>query len=216
MPPEDYPAPRWWAGPLHLVDCCLVSNGGVAVIVSSAEGARDRKQPPVYIWGMGQGHPGDLNRAGWDIETQTGAPLSKERAFSMAGIEIDDIDVCQLDACYTYTVPVTREDYGFCAKGEGGPVVAHGKLGPGGRAPSDRGGGPVPRRMPPAPRGPAAPWAAPPAARRSSLVPRNSPVSSGRNRSPPPAWRSTKRKCRKRNCRKRNSRCWTSWIDTQV
>ena len=138
---EDYHASRWVAEPLHLFDCCLVSNGGVAVIVSSAEGASDRKQPPVYIWGMGQGHPGDLNRAGWDIETQTGAPLSKERAFSMAGIEIDDIDVCQLYDCYTYTVLVTLEDYGFCAKGEGGPFVADGKLGPGGSLPTNTGGG---------------------------------------------------------------------------
>ena len=138
---EDYHASRWVAEPLHLLDCCLVSNGGVAVIVSSAEGASDRKQPPVYIWGMGQGHPGDLHRAGWDIETQTGAPLSKERAFSMAGIDIGDIDVCQLYDCYTYTVLVTLEDYGFCAKGEGGPFVADGKLGPGGSLPTNTGGG---------------------------------------------------------------------------
>ncbi len=90
---------------------------------------------------MGQGHPGDLKRAGWDAETQTGAPLSKERAFSMAGIDIDDIDVCQLYDCYTYTVLVTLEDYGFCAKGEGGPFVADGKLGPGGSLPTNTGGG---------------------------------------------------------------------------
>ncbi|MEX0786405.1 MAG: thiolase family protein [Dehalococcoidia bacterium] len=138
---EDYHASRWVAEPLHLLDCCLVSNGGVAVVVSAAERAKDMKQPPAYIWGMGQGHPGDLKRAGWDVETQTGAPISKERAFSMAGIGLEDIDVCQLYDCYTYTVLVTLEDYGFCPKGEGGPFVADGKLGPGGALPTNTGGG---------------------------------------------------------------------------
>jgi acetyl-CoA acetyltransferase len=138
---EEYHASRWVVEPLHLLDCCLVSNGGVAVTVSSADRAKDMKQPPVYIWGMGQGHPGDLRRAGWDVETRTGAPMAKEQAFAMAGIGIDDIDVCEVYDCYTYTVIVTLEDYGFCAKGEGGPFVADGKLGPGGALPTNTGGG---------------------------------------------------------------------------
>ena len=138
---EDYHASRWVVEPLHLLDCCLVSNGGVAVIVSSAERAKDLRQPPAYIWGMGQGHPGDLRRAGWDAETQTGAPLAKEQAFRMAGVGVNDIDVCQIYDCYTYTVLVTLEDYGFCPKGEGGPFVADGRLGPGGALPANTGGG---------------------------------------------------------------------------
>ena len=141
MTMEDYHASRWIAEPLHLLDCCLVSNGGVAVIVSSADRAKDLKQPPAYVWGMGQGHPGDLRRAGWDVETRTGAPIAKEVAFGMADIEVGDIDVCQLYDCYTYTVLVTLEDYGFCPKGEGGPFVADGKLGPGGSLPTNTGGG---------------------------------------------------------------------------
>jgi acetyl-CoA acetyltransferase len=138
---EDYHASRWVVEPLHLLDCCLVSNGGVAVIVSRAEEAKELKQPPVHIWGMGQGHPGDMRRKGWDVETQTGAPMSKEKAFSMAGIGIEDIDVLQVYDCYTYTVLVTLEDYGFCKKGEGGPFVADGRLGPGGSLPTNTGGG---------------------------------------------------------------------------
>jgi acetyl-CoA acetyltransferase len=138
---EDYHASRWVAEPLHLLDCCLVSNGGVAVIVSRAEEARDLKSRPAYIWGMGQGHPGDLRRAGWDVETQTGAPMAKEIAFGMAGVGIDDVNVVQAYDCYTYTVLVTLEDYGFCKKGEGGPYVADGKLGPGGALPTNTGGG---------------------------------------------------------------------------
>ncbi len=138
---EDYHASRWVAEPLHLLDCCLVSNGGVAVIVSRAEEARDMKQPPAYIWGMGQGHPGDMRRKGWDVETQTGAPMAKETAFAMAGIGISDVNVLQAYDCYTYTVLVTLEDYGFCQKGEGGPYAASGVLAPGGALPTNTGGG---------------------------------------------------------------------------
>lgn len=138
---EDYHASRWVVEPLHLLDCCLVSNGGVAVVVSRADRARDLRQPPVYIWGWGQGHPGDLRRKGWDVDTQTGAPMAKEQAFRMAGVELSDIDVLELYDCYTYTVIVTLEDYGFCPKGEGGPFVADGKLGPGGSLPTNTGGG---------------------------------------------------------------------------
>ena len=138
---EDYHASRWIVEPLHLLDCCLVSNGAVAVIVSSAEAARDMPQPPVYIRGWGQGHPGNDSRHGTSFETETGARMSGETAFRMAGLGLDDITQCQLYDCYTYTVLVTLEDYGFCKKGEGGPFVEDGKLGPGGRLPTNTGGG---------------------------------------------------------------------------
>lgn len=138
---EDYHNSRWIIEPLHLLDCCLVSNGAVAVIVSSAEAAKEMPQPPVYVLGMGQGHPGDTNRAGCDWETQTGARLAAQTAYAMAGLGPGDIDICQIYDCYTYTVLVTLEDYGFCKKGEGGPFVEDGKLGPGGSLPTNTGGG---------------------------------------------------------------------------
>ncbi len=138
---EDYHASRWIIEPLHLLDCCLVSNGAVAVIVSSAAAAKDMPQPPVYVMGMGQGHPGDSSRAGDNWETQTGARIAAETAYSMAGVGPSDIDICQIYDCYTYTVLVTLEDYGFCKKGEGGPFVQDGKLGPGGSLPTNTGGG---------------------------------------------------------------------------
>jgi acetyl-CoA acetyltransferase len=134
---EEYHRSRWVVEPFHLFDCCLVSNGGLAVIVTSAERAPDLKQPPVYIRGMGQGHPG-----GDPAETLTsGAPLAKEQAFKMAGIALTDIDIVELYDCYTFTVLVCLEDYGFCKKGEGGPFVADGKIGPGGSLPVNTGGG---------------------------------------------------------------------------
>jgi acetyl-CoA acetyltransferase len=138
---EDYRNSRWIMEPLHLLDCCLVSNGGVAVIVTTAERARDLKQPPAYVLGMGQGHHGNPAHAGWTPETNTAAAIAKESAFRMAGVGVEDVDVCEIYDCYTYTVLVTLEDYGFCKKGEGGSFVADGKLGPGGSLPTNTGGG---------------------------------------------------------------------------
>lgn len=138
---EDYHNSRWIIEPLHLLDCCLVSNGAVAVIVSSAAAAREMPQPPVYVWGMGQGHPGDNSRTGSNWETETGAQLAARTAYGMAGVGPSDISSCQVYDCYTYTVLVTLEDYGFCKKGEGGPFVEDGKLGPGGSLPTNTGGG---------------------------------------------------------------------------
>jgi acetyl-CoA acetyltransferase len=133
----QYHASRWVVEPFHVLDCCLVSNGGIAVIVTSAERARALRKPPVYIWGMGQGHPG-----GDPAETLTsGAPLAGRAAFAMAGIEARDVRLCELYDCYTFTVLVTLEDYGFCAKGESGAFVAEGRTAPGGSLPVNTGGG---------------------------------------------------------------------------
>ncbi len=137
MTMEDYHSSRWVVEPFHLYDCCLVSNGGCAVIVTSAESANSLKKPPVYLLGMGQGHPG-----GDPMDTLlSGAPIAKETAFKMADVKLSDIQFAQLYDCYTFTVLVTLEDYGFCHKGEGGPFVADGKTGPGGSIPVNTGGG---------------------------------------------------------------------------
>jgi acetyl-CoA acetyltransferase len=137
----DYHASRWVVEPLHLLDCCLVSNGGIAVIVTSSERARSLKQPPVYLRGFGQCAPGDPARTGRDPAVHSGAGRAGELAMRQAGIELQDLDVLELYDCYTYTVLVTLEDYGFCEKGEGGAFVADGKLGPGGSLPCNTGGG---------------------------------------------------------------------------
>lgn len=134
---DQYHRSRWIVEPFHLLDCCLVSNGGAAVIVTSAERARDLRQPPVYLWGFGQGHPG-----GDPVETLvSGAPLAKDSAFAMAGVEVGDVDVLELYDCYTFTVLVTLEDYGFCEKGEAGAFIRDGRTAPGGSLPVNTGGG---------------------------------------------------------------------------
>jgi acetyl-CoA acetyltransferase len=133
----EYHRSRWVVEPFHLFDCCLVSNGGLAVIVTSAERARSLGKPPVYIRGIAQGHLG-----GDPSDTlASGAVLTRGPALAMAGVELRDVDVVELYDCYTFTVLVTLEDYGFCPKGEGGPFAAEHATGPGGRLAVNTGGG---------------------------------------------------------------------------
>jgi acetyl-CoA acetyltransferase/uncharacterized OB-fold protein len=137
----DHQRSRWVAEPLHLLDCSLVSNGAIAVIVTSAEAAASGSRPPVHIWGWGQGHPGQPMANGSQFGLVTGAVQAGSAAMGMAGVGPADVTMCQLYDCYTFTVLVTLEDYGFCAKGEGGPFAASGALAPGGSLPVNTGGG---------------------------------------------------------------------------
>jgi acetyl-CoA acetyltransferase len=137
----DHQASPWIAEPLHLLDCCLVSNGGVAVIVTTADRAASLAQPAVHLWGWAQGHPGAAMEQGSALGLRTGAATAGPAALRMAGVELADVDLLELYDCYTFTVLITLEDYGFCPKGEGGPFVADGRLGPGGGLPCNTGGG---------------------------------------------------------------------------
>lgn len=137
----DHQSSRWIADPFRLLDCCLVSNGGIAVIVTTAERAASLAQPPVYVLGWAQSHPGHYLRRHPDFGLVTGAATAGPAALEMAGATLADVNVVQLYDCYTFTVLVTLEDYGFCPKGEGGPFVASGVLGPGGKLLLNTGGG---------------------------------------------------------------------------
>jgi acetyl-CoA acetyltransferase len=138
---EDHQSSRIVVDPFHLFDCCLVSNGAVAVIMTTAERAKHLRQPPVYVRAAAQAAPGDNQRSGRDPGINTGAKSAGDQAFALAGISRNEVDILELYDCYTYTVLVTLEDYGFCAKGEGGAFVEDGKLGPGGLLPTNTGGG---------------------------------------------------------------------------
>jgi acetyl-CoA acetyltransferase len=138
---SDHQTSRMIAEPLRLLDCCLVSNGGAAVIVTSAERGAALRQPPVHALGFAQGHPGYTAERGSGFGLETGARASGRRAMAMAGIVPGDVDVCELYDCYTFTTLITLEDYGFCEKGDGGPFAASGMLGPGGALPTNTGGG---------------------------------------------------------------------------
>ena len=136
----DYHRSRWIVWPLHLLDCCLTSDGGAAVIVTSAERARDLRQPPVHVMGMGRAN----HSRGWtwgNHMTSLAARESGAKAFAMAGITPADVDTAQLYDSYTYIVMATLEDYGFCAKGEGGRFVEGGRLELGGALPTNTSGG---------------------------------------------------------------------------
>ncbi|MBO0834109.1 MAG: thiolase family protein [Actinobacteria bacterium] len=137
----DHQSSRWIAEPFRLLDCCLVSNGGIAVLVTTAERAAELAQPPVHVLGWAQSHPGHSLRRDPDFGLVTGAAAAGPAALEMAGVTLDDVDVVQLYDCYTFTVLVTLEDYGFCPKGDGGPFAASGVLGPGGKLLLNTGGG---------------------------------------------------------------------------
>jgi acetyl-CoA acetyltransferase len=138
----DHQASRFVVEPFHLLDCCLVSNGGVAVIVTTGDRAASLAQPPVPVLGWGQAHPGNRWRRNDDFGLVSGAARAGPAALAMAGVVVEDVDVLQLYDCYTYTVLLTLEDYGFCKKGEGGAFVSTpGVLGPGGSLPLNTGGG---------------------------------------------------------------------------
>jgi acetyl-CoA acetyltransferase len=123
---DDYLASRWIAEPLRLLDCCLETDGACAVVVTSAEHARDLAAPPVLIsgavWGGGDSF---FSGQGGDFTVSEAARIAP-RLYAMAGVGPEDIDVAELYDCFTYSVLVQLEDYGFCAKGEGGSYAASG------------------------------------------------------------------------------------------
>jgi acetyl-CoA acetyltransferase len=137
----DHQQSRWIVEPFHLLDCCLVSNGGIAVLVTTVDRAAHLAQPPVHVLGWAQSHPGRYLRRDPDFGLVTGAAQAGPAALDMAGLRLSDVDVAELYDCYTFTVLVSLEDYGFCPKGEGGPYVASGVLGPGGKLMVNTGGG---------------------------------------------------------------------------
>ncbi len=137
---EDYENSRWVVEPLHLLDCCLVSDAGRAIIVTSSERAHSLRQPPVYIMGMGQGHPFG-NYLLRQALTVTGAVESGKTAFAMAGITPADVDMCAIYDSFTFVVPMQFEDLGFCGKGEGGAFVEEGRIALGGELPTNTSGG---------------------------------------------------------------------------
>jgi len=131
---------RLIADPLHLLDCSLVSDGGSAIIMTSAERAADFPHQPVYLLGVGEGHSHEHISQAHDLTTSA-AREAGERAYKMAGLGAKDMDFAQLYDCFTPTVLVELEDLGFCAKGEGGEFAASGALRPGGALPVNTHGG---------------------------------------------------------------------------
>ncbi|MDQ1430353.1 MAG: hypothetical protein QOF40_955, partial [Actinomycetota bacterium] len=128
------------ASPLHQLDCCLVTDGAGAYVLTTAERARDLARPPVYVLGAASSSDHWIISQMPDLTTTPGA-VSGPAAFAMAGVGPDDVDVLMGYDSFTITALLHLEDLGFCAKGDGGAFVADGKLGPGGSLAMNTNGG---------------------------------------------------------------------------
>lgn len=138
---SDVLASRMISDPLHKLDCCLITDGGGAIVVVAAEVARDLDLRPVWV--LGAATSVEYNEFGRSVATTSAAECGPA-AFAMAGVRPQDIDVAMIYDSFTITVLTILEDLGFCEKGEGGQYVRGGRLRfdqPGGPALNTDGGG---------------------------------------------------------------------------
>jgi acetyl-CoA acetyltransferase len=141
---DDYLAAPIVATPLRSVDCCLISDGAGAYVVTSLERARSLAKRPVVVAGVGfaalpQTTVGLFSQH-TDL-TQLGADRSGARAYRDAGLGPSDVDVAEVYDCFTISVIIQLEQLGFCGRGEGAAFVAEGHIGPGGSLPMNTNGG---------------------------------------------------------------------------
>ena len=137
---EDVLKARMISYPLSVRDCCLVTDGGGAIIVTSAERAKSLKKAPAYILGCGHGTT-HMNISSMPDLTVTGAKPSGEAAYKMAKLSAKDVDVVELYDAFTINTILFLEDLGFCRKGEGGAFVSDGRIAPKGVLPVNTNGG---------------------------------------------------------------------------
>jgi acetyl-CoA acetyltransferase len=137
---DDVLASPMQSSPLHLLDCCLVTDGAGAFVLASAGRARSLRKPPVYVLGAATCHDHMMISQMPDL-TVTPGTVSGANAMAMAGISPAEVDVLMGYDSFTITALLHLEDLGFCPKGEGGPFAADGKLGPGGSLPMNTNGG---------------------------------------------------------------------------
>jgi acetyl-CoA acetyltransferase len=131
---------RMISDPLTVRDCCLVTDGGGAYVLTRAERAKDFPQPPAYLLGVGAAHWHRQISSMPDL-TVTAATESGQRAYEMAGLGPRDVDVVELYDAFTINTLLFLEDLGFCGKGEGGAFVSDGRIAPGGALPVNTNGG---------------------------------------------------------------------------
>lgn len=136
----DVLSSRLVSSPLSVRDCCLVTDGGGAAILTGAERARDLRKPPAYLLGAGEAHWHRSISQMPDL-TVTAATESGPRAYGMAGIGPRDVDVAMLYDAFTINPVLFLEDLGFCGKGEGGAYVSGGRISPGGELAVNTSGG---------------------------------------------------------------------------
>ncbi len=138
---EEYFDSPYIVEPFRKYDAALISDGGRALIITSIERAKDLKNPIVTIMGIGVANPStDIHQADF-LDGNTGAKKACEMALKMAEIDLNDIDACEIYDCFTYTVEITLQDYGFFHPGEGLDFFKNGRTAPGGEFPVNTSGG---------------------------------------------------------------------------
>ena len=137
---DDYMSSRMISTPLSVADCCLVTDGAAAIVVTALDRARDLAQRPVAVLGAGAETTHKEIASMPDLCT-TGARLSGQRAYAAAGYGPGDMDMVQLYDAFTINTVLFLEDLGFCPKGEGGRFVADGAIAPGGALAVNTNGG---------------------------------------------------------------------------
>jgi acetyl-CoA acetyltransferase len=126
--------------PFTVRDICLVTDGGGAIVLVRADRAASMKQKPVYVLGSGQSVT-HASITSMPVLTHTGAIESGRQAYAAAGVKPSDVNVLALYDAFTINTILFLEDLGFCAKGEGGPFVAGGRIAPGGSLAVNTNGG---------------------------------------------------------------------------
>ena len=137
---DDYHDSRWISWPFHLLDCCLVTDAGAALVVTTPERARSLKKAPVWVLGAAEAHDHAIISQMPDLTTSA-ARHTGRRAMEMAGVSHGDIDLTMIYDSFTYTVLLTLEALGFCAPGEGADFVKGQRTAPGGDFPLNTSGG---------------------------------------------------------------------------
>ncbi|MBV8935871.1 MAG: thiolase [Alphaproteobacteria bacterium] len=137
---EEVLSARMVSYPFTVRDCCLITDGGGAVVMTSAERARSLNKPAVYVLGCGQAIT-HANISSMPDLTVTGALTSGRAAYDMARLGPGDIDILELYDAFTINTILFLEDLGFCRKGEGGAFVSNGHIAPGGGLPVNTNGG---------------------------------------------------------------------------
>ena len=137
---DDYHNSRWVAWPFHLVDCCLVTDSGAAIVVTTAEKAASSRKQPVWLLGAAESHDHGIIST-MPSFTSLIARETGPQALSRAGLNHDDIDLTMIYDSFTYTVMLTLEGLGFCEPGEAADFVAGQRTAPGGDFPLNTNGG---------------------------------------------------------------------------
>lgn len=138
---EDVLSSRMIAYPFHLLECCLVTDGGGALILTTADRARDFPQPPVYVWGTGESVETPLVSQMADLTSSKAFRIAGPRAMADAGITHADVDHMMIYDAFAHLPIYGLEDLGFCERGTAGSFIAEGNTAPGGRLPLNTNGG---------------------------------------------------------------------------